>query len=136
MSGVHEGGCLCGAVRFRVTGEFEHFFLCHCARCRHDSGSAFAATLFSGAARLDWLAGREQVRTFRLEGSRHGRAFCGRCGSALPLETEAAGLAVPAGCLDSDPGIAPGAHICWADRAVWEDALEHAPRIAGLPGAE
>ena len=41
----HLGSCLCGEVRFEVTGDFERFFLCHCGRCRKDTGSAHAANL-------------------------------------------------------------------------------------------
>ena len=37
------GKCLCGVVQFRISGEFESFFLCHCSRCRKDSGSAHSA---------------------------------------------------------------------------------------------
>jgi len=43
-------------------------------------------------------------------------------------------LVVPAGSLDDEIGIAPNAHICFASRAAWEDALADAPKIDGLPG--
>ncbi len=46
MSGHHTGSCLCGAVRFRIEGEFERFYLCHCSHCRKDTGSAHAAGQF------------------------------------------------------------------------------------------
>jgi hypothetical protein len=65
------GSCLCGAVRFKVTGAFERFYLCHCSLCRKDTGSAHAANLFSSTAKLAWLSGQEQVRTFILAHTRH-----------------------------------------------------------------
>ena len=83
MSERHAGSCLCGAVSFEIAGSFERFFLCHCGRCRKDTGSAHAANLFASDARLHWLTGREQVRTYELPGSRHRRSFCSACGSAL-----------------------------------------------------
>lgn len=35
-----EGGCLCGAVRYRVTDEAVARTLCHCASCRRATGGA------------------------------------------------------------------------------------------------
>ncbi len=129
------GSCLCGAVGFRVTGPFEHFFLCHCSRCRKGSGSAHAATLFSGAATLEWLRGQEGVTQFRISGTRHARSFCAQCGSALPTVLEGGeGLSVPAGCLDEPVGLRPEAHICCDDRADWDADLEQVARLPGLPG--
>ena len=40
-----KGSCLCGVVRFSVTGTPIAFDLCHCLRCRASSGSAFLAEL-------------------------------------------------------------------------------------------
>ena len=61
----HLGSCLCGAVRFRIDGAFERFYLCHCSHCRKDTGSAHAANLFSSGARLTWLHGRDELRSYR-----------------------------------------------------------------------
>lgn len=129
------GQCLCGAVTFRITGAFEHFFLCHCGRCRKDTGSAHSANLFSSTAKITWLSGEENIRTFRLYGSRHVKCFCTDCGSALPFsQSEDGVLVVPAGSLDGPTGIRPDAHICVSSRAPWDDDLASLDRIDGLPG--
>ena len=135
MSASHHGSCLCGAARFEVSGDFQSFFLCHCSRCRKDSGSAHGANLFSTEARLDWLSGEEKVRTFQLPETRHQRSFCADCGSALPgLQMDGALLVVPAGSLDSPLPMRPNAHINVASRADWDERLEQIPRLDGLPG--
>lgn len=128
------GSCLCGAVRYQMTGAFAGFFLCHCARCRKDTGSAYAANLFAPGAMIDWLAGKDGVTTFRLTGTRHQRAFCSACGSALPSATETGAIVVPAGSLDTPVDRRPDAHICFASRAEWDEHLEDAPKLDGLPG--
>jgi hypothetical protein len=129
------GSCLCGAVRFQIAGAFEQFFLCHCSRCRKDTGSAHGANLFSATARLTWLAGEDHVKTYRVPGTRHQKSFCAECGSALPqLQMAGALLVVPAGSLDSPIAIRPQAHICCADRADWDTHLEDVPKRDGLPG--
>lgn len=135
MTRTTRGSCLCGAVRFEISGEFDAFFLCHCSRCRKDSGSAHAANLFSSSATLAWLAGKDQVKSWRLSGSRHERSFCSECGSALPsVQMDGAMLVVPAGSLDDVIGIRPTAHISCASRADWDDGLEHLAKLDGLPG--
>lgn len=135
MSRQHAGSCQCGAVQFEITGEFERFFLCHCQRCRKDTGSAHGANLFSTTATLQWISGEDKVRTFRVPDTRHQKSFCSECGSALPRQhANTAFLVVPAGSLDGDVDIRPTAHIFFASRANWDEHLEDVPKMDGLPG--
>ena len=134
MTHQHCGSCLCGNVRFEVTGAFDRFYLCHCAHCRKDTGSAHAANLFSSTATLQWLSGADQVRVFNLPATRHRHAFCATCGSALPdVQMGGVLLKVPAGSLDTPVLVRPDAHIFWSSRAHWDDALEQIPKVAKLP---
>jgi hypothetical protein len=134
MSKRHSGSCLCGGVRFEIEGDFESFYLCHCEYCRKDTGSAYAANLFSSTALLKWLSGKDTIRQFNLPATRHGRCFCGTCGSALPmLQMNGELLVVPAGSLDSEVIMRPDAHIFVCSRAAWDDALESAPMVDGFP---
>jgi hypothetical protein len=129
------GSCLCGTVRFQISGVFDGFFLCHCSRCRKDTGSAHAANLASSTAAITWQAGHDSVRTYRVPDSRHQKSFCSECGSALPgVHRNGTLLVVPAGSLDSEIDIRPNAHICVASRATWDSHLEDVPKLDGLPG--
>jgi hypothetical protein len=135
MTQTTRGGCLCGAVTFEISGAFDSFYLCHCARCRKDTGSAHAANLFSSTATVAWMTGRANVKAYCMPDTRHERSFCVECGSALPtVRANGALLVVPAGSLDSAPGIPPTAHIRLADRASWDADLDGAPKLDGLPG--
>ena len=131
---THSGSCLCGAVKFEVTGNFERFYLCHCEYCRKDTGSAHAANLFSETASLKWLSGQNSVTQFTLPSTRHSRSFCSICGSALPsLQMNGALVVVPAGSLDGAVSIRPNARIFVSRRASWDQALENIPSFARLP---
>jgi hypothetical protein len=134
MAQTIEGSCQCGAVKFQVSGAFDAFFLCHCGRCRKDTGSAHAANLFSSTAAIQWLSGEERIKRYQVPGTRHEKSFCLECGSALPRVEEAL-LVVPAGSLDSAIDMRPDAHICVASRAEWDERLEHVPKLEGLRGA-
>lgn len=136
MSELLSGSCQCGSVRFRVSGRIEGFFLCHCSRCRKDTGSNHAANMFAPKAEIHWDSGAESVRTYRIEGTRHARSFCAACGSALPRQHgEGAGVVIPAGSIDGPVGLSPQAHIFCARRADWDDRLETLPRYDTLPSA-
>ena len=135
MTQTTTGTCLCGTVRFQISGTFERFFLCHCARCRKDTGSAHAANLFSSTAGITWLSGHDSVRTYRVPATRHEKSFCTACGSAVPtVQSTGALLVVPAGSLDGAIDIRPDAHIGFASRAPWDERLEDIPKVDGLPG--
>ncbi|MBR9926650.1 MAG: GFA family protein [Gammaproteobacteria bacterium] len=129
----HIGSCLCGTVRFKVEGEFDSFYLCHCQHCQKDTGSAHAANLFSSSAKLIWQSGTDAVTCFALPGSRHNKSFCKLCGSALPNIQIAGLLVVPAGCLDTEITMLPTAHIFLSSKAAWDWELGEVPKFEGLP---
>ncbi|WP_319542335.1 GFA family protein [uncultured Pseudodesulfovibrio sp.] len=128
------GTCLCGKVAFEINGEFDSFFLCHCERCRKDTGSAHAANLFSSTARLRWKSGEDNVRTFDFNSTGHIKSFCIDCGSALPnLQMGGTLLVVPAGSLDCDVPLQPDGHIFYSKKANWDEKLEKVPKFDQLP---
>lgn len=130
----YSGSCLCTAVRFEIDAEFRRFYLCHCSYCRKDTGSAHAANLFAPGGSLTWLSGEDRVTRFTLPSTRHGKAFCSVCGSALPgLQMDGALLVVPAGSLDDEPGLRPTAHLFTASRASWDRDLADVPGFPGFP---
>lgn len=131
---IKKGSCLCGEVQFEIEGNFEHFYLCHCSRCRKDTGSAHAANLFSTSAKLNWLSGKEKVTQFTLSLTQHSKSFCSVCGSALPcIQMEGKLIVVPAGSLDSEVSIKPNAHINISSKALWDQNLEKVPMVNEYP---
>ena len=129
---THEGGCLCGLVRYRVQGPFHQFHLCHCSRCRRFSGTAHAANLMVPASHLEWLAGEDSVRRYDLPETRFSRAFCQVCGGMVP-HTRGELAIVPAGGLDRDPDMDPDDHIFWYDRAGWYEPGLGAKKYSQTP---
>ncbi|WP_099192327.1 GFA family protein [Tepidibacter mesophilus] len=128
------GSCLCGEVTYEIEGDFENFYLCHCERCRKDTGSVHAANLFSSTAKLRWLSGQEKSKTFNFRSEGHIKSFCITCGSALPnIQMDGKLLVVPAGSIDSDINIKPQGHIYYANKANWDTELEKVPKFEELP---
>ena len=135
MSEPIQGACLCGRVRFQITGPFEEFHLCHCSQCRRATGSAHAANIFSTQDRIEWLAGEDLVKRYTPEQPDViSKRFCTHCGSPVPYTSLASGrLIIPAGSLSQAPGITPDDNIFWADRADWYDAGVEAQHVDGDP---
>lgn len=117
-----EGGCNCGAVRYRAEGEPIVVAQCHCSNCRKQSGSAFSVNLLfkKDAVSHDGdLTVYEDKDTF--SGNPVLRKFCGRCGSPIFSETtDGRGmLVVKAGTLDDPAPFAPGVSIWTATALPW-----------------
>lgn len=131
---IHTGSCLCKNIKFEITGSFESFFLCHCKYCQKDTGSAHAANLFSQSATLKWIMGKQHVQTFTLPQTKHIKAFCNICGSALPnIQMNGNVLVTPAGSLDSDLSLKPDAHLFNSSRSSWDSGLEEVEVFEKLP---
>ncbi|MBE70779.1 MAG: aldehyde-activating protein [Thalassospira sp.] len=134
MADKHHGGCLCGAVRYEITGDFDAFFLCHCKYCQKDTGSAHAANLFSGKATLFWIDGQDHIQSYTVPETRHQKAFCKNCGSAVPYtQMDGKLVVVPAGSLETPVSIRPNAHIMMGSKASWDDGLDEIVRLEGPP---
>jgi len=128
------GSCLCKGITFKVIGDFDSFYLCHCSYCRKDTGSAHAANLFSTTAKLEWIKRETEIKSFQLEKSNHAKAFCTHCGSALPnLQMDGKLLVVPAGCLDTKLEKRPNAHIFISSKASWDASLEEINKFETFP---
>ena len=111
-----KGGCLCGAVRFEITGEPLFMSYCHCSRCRKSAG-AFAAIVMVRRADFRLLSGEAAIRQYAEDGFQHVRSFCGTCGSALgELLGAHDTFPVAATALDDDPGVRPVIHVHAASR--------------------
>lgn len=116
------GGCLCGKVRYEVLDSFESFHLCHCLQCRKITGSSHASNLFTATENMEILAGEEYIKNFSDPERDFSKCFCSICGSGLPHHSKSGTtVVIPAGSLDSGPGISPQDNIFWSERARWYD---------------
>jgi hypothetical protein len=126
------GGCLCGGVRYEISGPFLRASHCHCSRCRRHSGTTVCT---QGRVRREdfrLVSGAGLVRVFKPEGGA-AKAFCSVCGSSLFGGTwpEGPEVSIRLGTVDGDPGIRPQYHTYVGSKAVWDEILDDLPRYDG-----
>ncbi|GLR86036.1 GFA family protein [Bradyrhizobium iriomotense] len=124
---IREGGCLCGAVRFKAEGEPLNVRVCHCRNCQKAMGSPFfARALFPQTALT------VEGETGRYPSSENiDRVFCKRCGTRLfswRRNGTAAGVALAT--FDDRNAFSPTEHIWVSEKLSWlklDDGLPQFP---------
>jgi hypothetical protein len=116
---INQGGCLCSAIRFRISGEPTFSSICHCATCRRASAAPIVAWLTFERAQVEFLTGCPRV--YR---SSQGvvRQFCGTCGSQLSYESAASPTTIDITTASMDnPNLFPPTLEVWLEHRVsWE----------------
>ena len=134
-AGIVAGSCLCGEVAYQIAGPAVRMMNCHCTRCRRGRSSAHATNLFCKLADFSFVRGESSVSFYRVPEAQHFTvAFCRHCGGSAPSISLERGIAVvPAGSLDSDPGLRPQAHIFVSSGANWFSITDDLPQFPELP---
>ena len=130
-----EGGCLCGAVRYRVEGQPLHAGYCHCRMCQRAAGAPVVAWGAWPADRFAWLQGKPGRFASSAKGE---RSFCPSCGTSLtsvdPGDRRL--VEVTLASLDDPSLVTPEEHIWTMSRIPWLDVRDELPRRTGGPGSE
>ena len=106
-----EGGCFCGAIRYRIEGEPSNSVICHCQTCRRVSGAPAVAWVTFAKSQLAFTKGTPAQ--LRSSPPVH-RTFCAACGTPLTYEHEAqAATTDVTTCTLDDPAAFPPTHHSW-----------------------
>ena len=124
-----EGGCSCGAVRYRLASEPLFVHCCHCLNCQRQTGSAFVINLLIETDRVELLSGEPaEVGVPRDDGSVQTVWRCPDCEVALYSRyTYDTVRFVRAGTLDEPRAIVPDVHIFTKSKVDWVALPESTP---------
>ena len=131
-----EGGCFCGAVRFRaeLTGDAA---ICHCEHCRRATGASMWACAEARRDEVEWTAGTPAAYHHASDWPTPiTRRFCGDCGTTLTYErdgSECIDLSLAA--LDDPEVVAPRYHAYASRRLSWTRLNDGLPEYDTLPGS-
>jgi hypothetical protein len=129
------GRCMCGSVRFKLNGKPQGAGLCHCDRCRPQSGSAFSAFIL--ANRVDFSIEGE-TKTFEdigASGLHVSRRYCPNCGSPLTTEADVMPtmMFVKVGTIDRNEWFQPQLELFVGKRRPWVSPVPGVPQFEGNP---
>lgn len=129
MTDIHEGGCLCGAVRYTIKGGVMGSMICHCATCRRATGAPVTAALSVARDRFD-LRGETVVYH---SSPKVTRRFCGICGTGLAYEHADSPDEVDVTTCSLDaPNAFPPTHHSWlSDDVDWVKFGDGLPTFSG-----
>ncbi len=122
MGSTLNGGCQCGAVRYRIEGDPISLVACHCKECQRQSGSAFGMSLTVRTTDFKLTGDVTIYRRTADSGKYVNCAFCPTCGTRVYHEPERMnGLAVNvrAGTLDDTSALEPVAHAWTRSKQTW-----------------
>ncbi len=129
-----EGACLCGAVRFALTGRARDILGCHCGQCRKQTGFYWAATSVADA---DLRIDRDEGLAWFQSSDTARRGFCKLCGSSLFWKPEdAPRTVVAAGALAPGHGLRMTAHVFLADKGDYYELGDGLPQFQHFSGGE
>ncbi len=118
-----EGGCACGAIRYKLTALPLIVHACHCRDCQRLSGSAFVVNIWVERRCVE--ADHARLRSVRLtagSGKPHEVFACPDCGTAIYSKYHAAPgdtVLLRAGTLDRPETIKPDVHIFTRSKMPW-----------------
>jgi len=134
---IHEGGCLCGALRYRIKGNGLILNACHCTECQRTSGSAFGLSLIVLREALEVTKGTPRKFDKAYEDGRQKIFnFCTECSGRLWNEIPPfpQNYHVKPGTLDdANQWVEPSAHVWLSDRQPWVPIPDNVLRFDNQP---
>lgn len=130
----HTGSCLCGGVRFSLTGAIAPIQVCHCVQCRKAQGTALATNVPVEASAFTLDQGEALLTTYESSPGKQ-RVFCRVCGS--PIYSQRASLPgvlrIRLGLINEPIDAPLQAHFYTGSKANWWPICDEAPQFdAGL----
>ena len=127
-----KGGCLCGKVRYEISGSLTDADHCHCSKCRRQHGAAFSTYAGFRQGNFKWTTGENLVKTYETPGGA-GWSFCRECGSTLAGTEKGKVTTITLGTVEADPGIRPNSHIFVESKAQWYEIHDELPQFSERP---
>jgi len=134
MTEALEGGCACGAVRYRLEDVPMVVHCCHCTWCQRETGSAFAINAVIERDRVTLLSGEPEAVMTPSESGRGQEIFrCPSCRVAVwSRYTSPKAAFVRVGTLDERAAVVPDVHIFTRSKLPWVRLPEGAKVYEGF----
>ena len=122
------GSCLCGEVKYQISGKVDDIVHCHCQSCRKAHAAAFSSV---ASVRDDdfHLVSETPLSQFESSPGKY-RFFCSQCGSQIYAKRVATEhIILRLGTLDDDPKAKAASHIWLSEKACWYSINDELPQF-------
>lgn len=130
------GGCLCGGVRYELTGSCRDIINCHCQNCRRTHGHIAA---YTSVRQSDLnLLKQQTLQWYHDQSPDTWRGFCNHCGASLFWDARdgSGKISVAAGSLDADAGLKTIGHVYVSEAGQYYEIDDGLPQFeTGSAGA-
>ncbi|HEY2891802.1 MAG TPA: GFA family protein [Dongiaceae bacterium] len=127
-----EGGCACGAIRYRLKTKPMFVHCCHCRDCQRQTGSAFALNALIETDRIEIFSGKPEAVNMPTDSGRpHDIYRCPACRIALWSDygRRPALRFVRVGTLDDASALPPDVHIFTRSKLPWVRLPDDVPAV-------
>jgi hypothetical protein len=129
------GGCMCRAVQYEISEAPVIAALCHCDRCRPQSGSAFSTVIIIKRSTITLHGATAVFEDIGASGRRVIRRYCPQCGSPLTVEPDVTSelMFVKVGGIDANEWFHPMMELFVRRRRPWVTPVPGAQQFDGNP---
>ena len=130
-----EGGCQCGAVRYRLKAAPLGIYACHCKDCQRATGSAFESVVAVPEAGLQAQGSLKSFTVTGGSGKTVTRSFCPDCGSTMMTRAELMPgvVMLTTGPMNDTSSFQPAMQIFCASAQPWVQLGGNMQSFAGMP---
>lgn len=133
---VLSGGCLCGQVRYQISGPRRNIINCHCENCRRTHGHVSAYTSVDKKDLL--LTSQQSLKWYHDQSPDTYRGFCSECGSSLFWDAKHDNnkMAISGGTLDAGHGLKTIGHVYVGEAGDYYEISDGLPQFEGSNGGQ
>ena len=130
-----EGGCLCGAVRFKVAGAPIRMAQCHCLDCQRASGTGHMSNAIFRVADVTLTGKTASFASSSDSGNVLTRHFCPTCGGRVFLYNKARPdmIVMAVGAFDDSSWFEPEVVLYTKSRPHWDLTTDAVPTFEAMP---
>lgn len=128
---TNDGGCMCGAIRYRLQGPFTYSAHCHCRSCQRSVGAGFATYSAVNPEAFEIIMGEMSIYS-----SSKGvyRGFCNQCGTSLSYSGDDwSDIAVMSATLDDPSAARPTSNVYTSHKQPWVLLDKELSEYPGFP---